>query len=149
MTGRKYEIKVRAKNYYTNYYNVNAPWSGSSTFYSSNLPATVQALTYDVSTRTKTDATVSWNLHITDADKGYSTIDVLYLLWMNDCHGGEDFNTLLVNSTTTTLFTISSIIPGSECRFRMNTLNIIGYSSTYTPVLSVLFAIEPDAPPAP
>jgi len=31
----------------------------------------------------------------------------------------------------------------------MNTLNIIGYSTTYSEVLSVLFAVEPNAPPAP
>lgn len=31
----------------------------------------------------------------------------------------------------------------------MNTLNIIGYSLGYSEVLSVLFAIEPSAPPAP
>jgi hypothetical protein len=31
----------------------------------------------------------------------------------------------------------------------MNTLNIIGYSIGFSEVLSVLFAVEPEAPPAP
>ena len=63
VAGREYSIKVRAKNYYTNYYAVDGPYSGSSTFYSSNVPETVPGLSYDVSTRTKTDATISWTLH--------------------------------------------------------------------------------------
>ena len=67
---------------------------------------------------------------------------------MDDCHGGL-FSTLLVNSTTASSFTISNMIPGSLCRFRMNTLNIIDYSQDYTEVLDILFAIEPDSPAAP
>lgn len=39
--------------------------------------------------------------------------------------------------------------PGSTCRFKMNTLNIIDYSETYSKVLSVLFAQLPDQPPIP
>lgn len=67
---------------------------------------------------------------------------------MDDCHAGE-FSSLLVNSTSTDNYHLSNVIPGSICRFRMNTLNIIGYSLGYSEVLSVLFAVEPSAPPAP
>lgn len=148
VAGHEYSIKVRAKNFFTNYYSVDGPYSGESTFFSSNLPATVPSLVYDVATRTKTDATISWTLHTDPADKGYSTIDPYYLLWMDDCHGGL-FRTLLVNSTTTDSFTISSMVPGSVCRFRMNTLNIIDYSESWTEVLEILFAVEPDPPAAP
>ena len=63
VSGHEYSIKVRAKNFYTNYYSLDAPYSGASTFYSSDLPATVPGLSYDISTRTKTDATISWTLH--------------------------------------------------------------------------------------
>lgn len=147
-SGEEYSIKVRARNYFTNYYSVDGPYSGSSTFYSSNLPEPVASLSYDVATRTKTDATVSWSLHSDEADEGYSTIDPFYLLWMDDCHGGL-FSTLLVNSTTAESFTITSMIPGSLCRFRMNTLNIIDYSLDYSEILEVLFAIEPEPPVAP
>lgn len=56
---------------------------------------------------------------------------------------------LLVNSTTAVEYTISNIPPGSVCRFRMNTLNIIGYSTLYSPTLSVLFAAIPAAPLVP
>jgi hypothetical protein len=56
---------------------------------------------------------------------------------------------LLVNSTTTTSYTISNIPPGSVCKFRMNVLNIIGYSKVYSQTLKVLFASLPDAPPKP
>ena len=87
-------------------------------------------------------------MHTSDNDKGYSTIDPYYLLWLDDCNGGS-FSNLLVNSTTTISYLLSNVVPGSTCRFRMNTLNIIGYSTTFSQVLSVLFAVEPDAPPTP
>lgn len=149
VAGHEYSIKVRAKNYYTNFYDLDGPYSGASTFYSSDLPKTVESgLSYDISTRTKTDATISWTLHTDPAFKGYSTIDPYYLLWMDDCHGGL-FSTLLVNSTSTDSFTISSMIPGSICHFRMNTLNIIDYSEEFTEELEILFAIEPEPPVAP
>ena len=128
VAGHEYRIKVRAKNFFTNFYNLSGPWSGSSTFYSSNLPKPVSALTFNIATRTKTDATISWVRHTDPADKGYSIIDPFYLLWMDDCHGGL-FSRNLVNSTSANSFTISSMIPGSICRFRMSTLNIIGYSA--------------------
>jgi hypothetical protein len=80
--------------------------------------------------------------------KGYSTIEPYYLLWVDDCQGGQMTN-LLVNSTSILSYTISNIPPGSICRFRMNVLNIIGYSSQYSPTLPVLFARIPDAPLVP
>ena len=67
---------------------------------------------------------------------------------MDDCHGGL-FKTLLVNSTTADSFTITSMIPGSMCKFRMKTLNIIDYSKGYTEQLEILFAVEPQPPVAP
>jgi hypothetical protein len=67
---------------------------------------------------------------------------------MDDCHGGL-FSRNLVNSTSTNSFTISNMVPGSICRFRMSTLNIIGYSTFYSEVLQILFAIEPNPPTAP
>ena len=62
--------------------------------------------------------------------EGYSTIDVHYLLWVDDCRNttGSAIDNLLVNSTTVTNYAISNITPGSTCNFRMNTLNIVGYS---------------------
>ena len=146
--GHEYLIKVRSLNFFTSYYNLVGPWSGASTFYSSNLPEPVTTLSYDIGTRTKTDAKISWDLHTDPAKKGYSTIDPYYLLWIDDCHGGL-FSALLVNSTTADSFSITSMIPGSLCRFRLNTLNIIDYSETYSEVLEILFAVEPDAPAAP
>jgi hypothetical protein len=67
---------------------------------------------------------------------------------MDDCRDGN-LSILLVNSTTTNSYHISNVVPGSTCRFKMNTLNIIGYSSQFSDVLSVLFAVTPDAPPTP
>jgi hypothetical protein len=146
--GHEYRFKLRAKNFYTHYYSIGhlSPWGADSTFFSSDLPQTVKELTFR--DRTKTDATIEWTLHTSDADKGYSTIDVLYLLWVDNCQGGPITN-LLVNSTTLTEHTISNIPPGSVCRFRMNTLNIIGYSLVHTPTLQVLFAAIPAPPDAP
>lgn len=88
VAGHEYSIKVRAKNFYTNYYSVNGPYGGASTFYSSNVPKTVSGLTQTIAAQTKTDATITWVLHTDAADKGYSTIDPFYLLWMDDCNGG-------------------------------------------------------------
>lgn len=40
ISGRQYLFKVRARNFYTNYFNKAqfAPWSAEATFYSSDLP---------------------------------------------------------------------------------------------------------------
>jgi hypothetical protein len=40
LPGQVYSIKIRATNFYTNYFNYGsqAPWSASSIFYSSDLP---------------------------------------------------------------------------------------------------------------
>lgn len=148
VASEEYHIRVRAKNFFTEYYALTGPWGAESTFYSSVLPQAVQSLSFDPSTRTKTDATISWQLHTDAVDKGYSTIDVYYMLWVDDCRGGL-FTNNLVNSTTDTSYTISNIVPGTVCRFRMNTLNIIGLSEGYSEVLEILFAVEPDAPEAP
>ena len=108
----------------------------------------MESLTYDVATRTKTDATISWTLHTDPDAKGHSTIDPYYMLWVDDCRGGL-FSLNLVNSTSTTSYSISYIVPGTTCRFRLNTLNIIGYSEDYSEVLEILFAEEPEPPAAP
>lgn len=139
---------MRAKNFYTKYFSLLAPYGPVSTFYSSILPKPVSKLTYSVASRTKTDVVVDWQLHSNAEDKGYSTIDPYYMLWVDDCNGSSISN-LLVNSTSTVSYHLSNVVPGSTCRFRMNTLNIIGYSETYSSVLSVLFAVEPSPPPVP
>lgn len=127
VAGSKYKFKIRAKNFYTHYYSLGelAPWGAEAIFYSSDLPQTVSELTF--TDRTKTDATIHWVHLSSESLKGYSTIDPSYLLWVDDCQGGALSN-LLVNSTTILEYTISNIPPGSICRFRMNVLNIIGYS---------------------
>lgn len=142
LAGNEYRFKIRAKNFYTHYYNLGdlAPWGAENTFYSSDLPQTVKELTF--TNRTKTDATIVWEHLSSQALKGYSTIDPFYLLWVDDCQGGAITN-LLVNSTTTVKYTISNIPPGSVCRFRMNVLNIIDYSSEYSATLPVIFAAIP------
>jgi hypothetical protein len=71
-------------------------------------------------------------------------------LWVDDCKNiDSEISNLLVNSTTITSHAISYITPGSTCRFRLNTLNIVGYSLTYSSTLAVLFASIPDAPAVP
>jgi hypothetical protein len=70
------------------------------------------------------------------------------MLWVDNCQGGPITN-LLLNDTAATEYTISNIPPGSTCRFQANTLNIIGYSKSFTPVLPVLFAALPNAPEKP
>ena len=44
LAGTEYKFKVRARNFYTNYYDEHslAPWSAQSTFFSSDLPQTVE-----------------------------------------------------------------------------------------------------------
>jgi hypothetical protein len=81
-------IKLRAKNFYTNYYSLGnlSPWSAESTFYSSDLPQPVPTMYF--SDRTKTDATIHWAHLTSEADLGFSTINVYYLLWIDDCAGG-------------------------------------------------------------
>lgn len=148
LSGKEYSIRLRALNFFTKFYSVDGPWSAQSTFFASDLPLPVPEITYVDESLTKTDVLLEWVLHTGDEEKGFSTIDPYYLLWMDNCQGG-DFTNLLVNSTSTISHAISNIVPGSVCRFRMNVLNIIGYSATYSDVLSLLFAVEPEAPPAP
>jgi hypothetical protein len=83
--GKNYTFKIRAKNFYTHYYSLgdSSPWGASALFFSSDLPQPVSILTFDG--RTKTDATIHWTLHTVASDKGYSTIDPYYLLWVDNC----------------------------------------------------------------
>jgi len=66
---------------------------------------------------------------------------------MDDCKNGP-FSTELLVTTSATSYTISSLTPGITCRFRMIVANIIG-SGPYSDILSVTFAVVPDAPLAP
>ena len=43
----EYHIRVRAKNFFTEYYSLTGPWSAESTFYSSVLPQAVPSLSFD------------------------------------------------------------------------------------------------------
>lgn len=144
IAGTEYHFKTRAKNFFTHYYSKGdlSPWSATSVFYSSNLPETVQYLSFPAEYRLKTGAKIEWQHLDSEEKKGFSTIDVYYLLWVDDCQGGSIDN-LLVNSTTIVDHTVTNIPPGSTCRFRMNTLNIIGYSKAYSAVLNVLMASIP------
>jgi len=144
----KYTVNLQAYNFYTTFYNLDAssPWSPVATFYSSDLPQSTPQLSF--TDRTSTGATINWSLLTNPLAKGYSTIDPYYLLWVDDCQGSSITN-LLVNSTSETSYAISNIPPGSVCKFRMNVLNIIGYSKVYSSTLKVLFASLPDAPPKP
>lgn len=143
--GTEYHVRVRARNFYSYYYDkhTDVNWSAISVFFSSDLPKTVPALTFD--SRTKTGATVHWSHHSDAEDMGHSSIEPYYLLWVDNCQGSEITN-LLVNSTTAMQYSITNIPPGSTCRFKMNVLNVIGYSQEYTTVLPVLMASIPDAP---
>jgi hypothetical protein len=148
VAGTQYALKVRARNFFTHFYDRHeeAPWSASLIVYSSDLPQPVVALNFI--DRTKTDATILWQLHSAESLKGFSTIEPYYLLWVDNCRNQDKWS-LLVNSTSISEHHISSIPPGSTCRFKMNTLNIIGYSEAFSPILSVLFAELPDQPAAP
>lgn len=136
---------VRAKNFITDYFGLTGTWSATSIFYSSDLPAAVTTLTY--TGLTMTDATLQWSLFTANADKGYSVTDPVYTLYMDDCRNGS-FANILSQSTTATSYQISSITPGSVCRFRMIVQNIIGYGP-YSDILTIMFAQVPDAPLAP
>jgi hypothetical protein len=102
-------------------------------------------LTYD--TLTKTGATLRWNLHTSESEKGYSTTAPVYTLEMDDCRNGA-FTNVLVKSTSATSYTITSMTPGIICRYRMNVKNIIGLSP-YSEIMTIQFAEIPDAPPVP
>jgi UDP:flavonoid glycosyltransferase YjiC (YdhE family) len=148
LPGYEYHIKLRAKNFYTHYYSLGdlSPWSAVSIFYSSDLPQTVSELTF--TDRTKTGAIIHWEHLQSEKEKGYSTIELFYQLWVDDCNGSP-IKYLVVNSTSILEYEITNIPPGQTCRFRMNTINIIGTSLKYTPTLSVLMAAIPDRPPRP
>jgi len=67
---------------------------------------------------------------------------------VDDCNGSP-IKYLVVNSTTILEYEITNIPPGQTCRFRMNTVNIIGTSLKNTPTLYVLMAAIPERPPRP
>ena len=87
LPGYEYQVKLRATNYITEYFSLaGGTWSPTITFYSSNLPKKVTSLTY--TGLSKTGATLQWALFTSQADKGYSTTDPVYLLQMDDCKNG-------------------------------------------------------------
>lgn len=108
-SGLEYQFKIRAKNFITEFYSLTGDWSAVATFYSSDLPVRVSSLTQ--SGLTKTDVSVNWTLHSVDSDKGYSTTDPVYKLYMDDCNGGLIKN-LLLSTTTLSTYAVSNITPG-------------------------------------
>jgi len=138
-------VRVRANNFVTDYF---IPLTGASSaqtaFSTSVLPTAVTELV--VSSLTRSSATVSWNLLTTDAEKGYSTTDPVYILEADDGRGG-DFQ-VINSSTSDTSKALTGITPGTLLRLRMRVQNVIGYSA-YSKVLSIRFAEVPDAPAAP
>jgi len=143
--GETYHVRVRARNFITEYYTPYGTWSATATFYSSILPQTVSSLTYD--NLSKVGSTIRWSLLSSEAQKGYSTSIPVYTLEMDDCKNGAFQNVLLV-TTSATSYTISSLTPGITCRYRMKVDNIIG-TSPYSDILSVHYAEVPAAPLAP
>lgn len=143
--GYEYHVRVRARNFITEYYSLVGTWSATATFYSSILPQTISGLSYD--NLTKVGSTIRWTLLSSEAQKGYSTTQPVYTLEMDDCKNGAFSNVLLV-STSATFYTISSLTPGITCRYRMKVDNIIG-TSPYSDILSVHYAEVTDAPLAP
>lgn len=144
--GEEYQIRIRARNFITEYYLLTGIWSATSTFYSSVLPQTISSgLTYD--SLSKVGATIRWALHTSASEKGYSTTIPVYTLEMDDCRNGP-FSNVLLTTTAATSYTISSMTPGILCRFRMNVRNVIGLSP-YSDILEIQFAEVPDAPPVP
>ncbi len=137
--GEKYEIRGRANNFITQPSPDRvpppdpAPWSATSTFYSSVLPQTITGLTYDA--LSKTGASIRWSLLAGQAEKGYSTTAPSYALEMDDCKNGA-FTNILLNTTSATSYTITGLTPGIICRFRMNVGNIIGLSP-YSDILTI------------
>lgn len=110
------------------------------TFYSSDLPKSIPGgLTY--TSLTKTGALINWSMISSSEDQGYSTTSLIYILEMDDCRNGP-FSNILLETTILTTYTISSITPGSVCRFRMNARNVIGFGP-YSDILTIQFAQEP------
>lgn len=66
---------------------------------------------------------------------------------MDDCRNGA-FSRILLQTTSTVTYTISSLTPGSICRYRMKVENIIG-ASPYSDILSIQYAVIPGSPPVP
>lgn len=66
---------------------------------------------------------------------------------MDDCRNGPFLNTLF-QTTSATSFSLTSIIPGTICKFRMQVQNVIGLSP-YSDIQTIQFAEVPNAPTTP
>ena len=143
--GEKYTVSVKANNFVTDYFVAKTGASSAQTQFSTSvLPTAVPELV--LSTLTRSSATVTWTLLATDAEKGYSTTDPVYILEADDGSGGEFY--VINSSTTDTSKALTGITPGTLLRLRMRVQNVVGYSA-YSQILTVRFAEVPDAPAAP
>lgn len=156
--GFEYIIRARAHNFITDYSilhwssSLEGKWGATASFYSTNLPETVQKETFTYSGLTKTDVTIEWALLSSDNAKGYPIAEPKYTLQMDLCgqktaSGQQEFFTILETPATSsgtpvTSHPISKQAPGSTCRFKMFVTNVIGRSQD-SEVLEVLFAVAP------
>jgi large repetitive protein len=146
VAGTEYQVTIRANNFVTNYFASKTGASSAITYFSTSvLPTTVPELL--ASSVTRSSATVSWTALSTSEEEGYSTTDVVYILEADDGKGGE-FGVISTFDNTITSMTLTGITPGTELRLRMRVQNVVGYSS-YSDILSIVFAEVPAAPDAP
>ena len=140
-----YNVKVVANNYVTDYFAANTGADSAFTSFSTSvLPTTVPTLSS--SSITRSSATVSWTLTLTDEQKGYSTSDPVYILEADDGEGGEF--SVINSSPTDTSKALTGITPGTLLRLRMRVQNVVGYSD-YGEILEIKFAEVPGTPDAP
>ncbi len=139
VAGTTYLFRVSAVN------SVGAgSWTGQTTGYSSDLPATVSGLTS--SAVTQTSATVSWALLTTSDAKGYPVTNPSYVLESALCLDARF--SILLSSTTATSYAVTGATPGTCIRYRMKVSNTVG-DSAYCSSIDVLYASVPGTPSAP
>ena len=138
VAGKLYQFRVAAVNVVG-----TGDYTQKVTAYSSNTPSSVSISSSSI---TKTSAVISWTLHTTSSDKGFSTSDPNYVLESASCL--NDVYSQVLTTTTSTSFTQSGITPGTCLRYRMKVTNNVG-SSNYSSTVDVTFAVVPNAPSTP
>jgi hypothetical protein len=139
------QVKIRAKNErgYGDYSQLNVAGA-----YVENIPSQVSTPTFDITTSTDTQITLTWT-GLTGANKGGSSVTLTrYEIWWTSVSSSNTFTLLTTTTSSTTSYTKTGLTPGITYFFKVGAVNDYGDGplSSYASLVASTIPSQPSAP---